>query len=86
MQGMPWLMGPPLLGRNGPVQAWAQAGSSSAPMTTRMTVTLGVSDTASQAGGSAGNRLILQLQSHCGIQFNYAKQHYKNNMQINNGK
>lgn len=51
MLGMPWSTHtwPQLRNKAGPFQA-----SSSAPTTTWMTVRAGVSDTASQAGGSAG--------------------------------
>ena len=62
MPATPWqvVIVPPLLGKNGPVQAWGPVGSNSAPSITRTTamlktVTLDVSDTASQAGGSAGD-------------------------------
>lgn len=65
MQETPWMTwaGLLLLGWSGAVQAWRQAESNSAPMTSRMMEALkmktpSVSDTASQAGGSVGKRYL----------------------------
>lgn len=77
MQGTPWPMSFPLKDRIGSAQVWGQVASNLAPMTsgpimTLKTVMASASDTASQAGGSAGNRYFI-LTLTC-VQINIKKQ------------